>query len=157
MERLLDNWQQRTSLEKIIMAIVGLVIVCSLFYFLVFDPIINLREQQQKHLKAKEITLMEVTRLVSRFQTQSAVVDTPNTGLASIVDRSLQKNDLPMKGFQPGKNNDARLRLSNVAYKPLVQWLYELEYKHNISIEELTISQAKTPGRLMVSIRIVKS
>jgi len=157
MERIVENWQQRSPSEKIVLAVVGILMICSLFYLLVFEPITQLREKENNQWVKNEKTLSQVSRLAARYQGQASPNKQAYAGLASVVNQSLQKNNLKMQGFQPGKRGDARLRLSNVPYDSLVKWLYDLEYKHSISVEELTISQAKTEGSLMVSVRVVKN
>ena len=156
MESFIENWQQRSSSEKVTLAGVAALVVLGLFYLFVFDPIVSWQQQEKKRLVVNERVLGEVTALAKRFDTQANVGTENDTGLASMIDSSLQKNNLTMRGFQPGKKNDARLRLSNVAYDSLTQWLYDLEYQHNIAIEELSVTQAKTPGLLMVSVRVRK-
>jgi len=154
-EKLLDNWQQRPTKEQLILAVLGVFLVCALLYLLVFDPIMNWRAQEAKKLAANERLSTQVNSLVQRYQSmQSSAGNSASEGLAVLVDKSLREYNLSMQGFQPGKKNDARLRLSNVAYQPLTQWLYDLEYRYGVSIEELTISQAKSPGLLMASIRL---
>ena len=49
-----------------------------------------------------------------------------------------------------------RLRLENAAYPALVQWLYDLEYRHGVSILDLSLTPATASGRLMVSLRVSK-
>ena len=154
MNSLIENWQQRDHSEKIILIIVGVFLLLSLLYLLIFKPIAEWRIQLNKQQSANEKTLLEVNRLVSRYQQRLSSDESSVTGLASIIDDSLQKNNLTMRGFQPGKNDDARLRLSNVPYESLMQWLYAMEYEEKLTVEELTMSQAKTPGLLMVSVTI---
>ena len=152
---LLDNWQQRPVKEQLIIAVVGVMLICTLLYLLVFDPIVNWRAQEVKRLAANERLSTQVNSLVERYQArQSSGGASRSEGLAVLVDKSLREHNLSMQGFQPGKKNDARLRLSNVAYQPLTQWLYDLEYRYGVSVEELTISQAKSPGLLMASVRL---
>jgi len=157
MTALQDNWHERPLGEKRILLLLGTSIVCVLFYLLVFDPIVTWREQEHKKLSAKNRIHLQVERLVNRYQQQQKSSDDKETkGLAGVIDKSLQANGLTMQGFQPGQKNDARLRLSNVAYTDLAQWLYDVEYQYNMIIEEFSISQAKTPGLLMANIRVRK-
>lgn len=156
MEKLIDNWKERPPSERMILAALAVMMVCTLLYLLVFDPLISWREREQSRLKGNERKLVQVEGLVKRFEQQPAEGEQSAEGLASLIDASLRKNSLTMRGIQPGKNNDARLRLSNVPYESLTQWLYDLEYNHQISIEELNISQAKSQGLLMVNIRVKK-
>jgi type II secretory pathway component PulM len=152
-----ENWHERPSGEKRTLMILGASVVCVLFYLLIFDPMVTWRDQEHKKLSAKNRTHAQVVRLVDRFQQQQSSSDKKIEGLASVIDKSLQANGLAMRGFQPGQKNDARLRLSNVAYTDLVQWLYDVEYKYNMIVDELSISQAKTPGLLMANIRVRKN
>jgi len=154
-EGLLDSWQQRPAKEQMILSALGVLIVCALLYLFVFEPIVSWRAQEAKKLMANERLATQVNSLVDRYQARkSSGKAGVSEGLAVLVDKSLREYDLSMQGFQPGKKNDARLRLSNVAYQPLTQWLYDLEYRYGISIEELTVSQAKEPGLLMASVRL---
>lgn len=153
-ENIKENWHERPLSEKRILGVIAVVVIISLFYLLVFDPIVSWRAQEQKRFSANQRVYSQVARLVDRFEKQQASPENEKDGLASIIDTSLQENGLAMRGFQPGKNNDARLRLNDVAYEPLAQWLYDLEYRYNIAIEELSISQAKTQGLLVASIRV---
>ncbi|MFT6200886.1 MAG: general secretion pathway protein M [Candidatus Endobugula sp.] len=157
MTELQDNWHERPPGEKRILLLLGASVVCLLFYLLVLDPMVTWKEQEHKKLSAKNRIHLQVERLVNRYQQQQQSSDDKEIkGLAGVIDKSLQANGLTMRGFQPGQKNDARLRLSNVAYTDLAQWLYDVEYQYNMIIEELSISQAKTPGLLMANIRVRK-
>lgn len=150
-----ENWHERSDSEKYtLMLVVGLTLV-SLLYLLVVDPLIVSREQQKRNVAGNHQKYTQVMTLVERFQQQSSV-STSSEGLASVVDKSLRKNGLVMRGFQPESDNRARLQLTNVAYEPLAQWLHDLENTHHIIIEELSISRTKTAGLLMVNIRVRK-
>jgi general secretion pathway protein M len=151
-----ENWYERPLSEKRILSAVAVLVVLSMFYLLIFDPIVTWREKEQKKLSANSRVYSQVVRLVERFEAQQSSGNNKDEGLATLIDKSLQENGLAMRGFQPGRNNDARLRLSDVAYEPLVQWLYDIEYQHHVSIEELSVTQTKTPGLLIANIRVKK-
>jgi hypothetical protein len=69
--------------------------------------------------KEKQQRLLTIEKIV--FSCCSSGGTNTISDLLNLVDNSLQKNDLTMSGFQPGKNNDTRLRLSDVPYESLVQ------------------------------------
>lgn len=155
-DSLKENWNGRSVLEKRILLLVAGLVICSLFYLLIFDPLVAWREQEKKEMLANNRVYTQVIRLVERFQEQQPSGEVNSDGLAGVIDKSLQENNLSMRGFQPGSKNDARLRLSNVTYDALVQWLYDVEYKHRLIIDELSVSQAKESGQLMVNVRVRK-
>lgn len=149
-----DNWDERSVSDKKILFLVAILLLLSLFYLMLFEPLITWRKEEQKNFDINTKVYDQVERLVSRFQQQDALNENPDAGLAATVDVSLQKNNIAMKGFQPGQDNTARLRLANVSYESLVQWLYDIEYVHNITIEELSIAKTKADNLLMVNVRL---
>lgn len=153
-DSLKDNWYARPEKDRSLLLVVGLFVLMCLFYLLVVDPLVSWKEKEQKSLVSNERIYSQVAHLVNRFEQQQLPSQMPSTNLAVIIDKSLQENNLAMKSFQPWHNNDARLRLSGVAYESLMQWLYDIEYKHRVVIEDLSISQAKESGRLIANVRV---
>ncbi len=153
-EHIVEDWNERPKSEKNIIIVVSGLMILTLLYLFVAEPLINWREKEQRSLVANTKVLSQVEGLVQRFENQKAAGAQAQKGLAQVIDQSLQANGLAMRGFQPGKNNDARLRLTNVKYEPLVQWLYDIEYQHKLVIEELSVSETKTQGLLLANIRV---
>ena len=153
-----DDWQERPEPERRVLTIVGVLMMVCAVYFLIIDPVVAYKEKQQRLLVSESNKYARVVPLVERIQALSSGPSSQlSRGLAALIDSSLQENGLTMRGFQPGKNNDARLRLSDVPYESLVQWLYDLEYKHNIVIEEMSVSPSKETNLLLVNIRVKKT
>jgi len=156
-ENIKESWHGRSASEKNILTVVGVMMVFTLFYFFIIEPIEIWRDKQERLLSSTARETSQVLQLVERIKSQSSVEEKVSEGLAKMMDESLRKNGLTMSGFQPGKNNDARLRLSDVPFEPLMQWLYEMEYEEGITIDELSISPTKKIGRLLVNVRVRKA
>ncbi|MFT7387352.1 MAG: general secretion pathway protein M [Candidatus Endobugula sp.] len=156
-ENIKESWQSRPASEKNILTVVGVMMMFTLFYFFIIEPIEMWREKQERLLSSTARESAQVLQLVERIKSQTSVGVKASEGLAKVMDESLRKNGLTMSGFQPGKNNDARLRLSDVTYGPLMQWLYEMEYEKGITIDELSISPTQKRGRLLVNVRVRKA
>jgi len=156
-DRIKDDWQERPESERRVLTIVGVLMLICVVYFLIVDPIAAYQEKQKRLMTTESNVYSRVVPLVERIKSLSSTSGQVQEGFASLIDSSLQKNGLTMRGFQPGKNNDVRLRLNDVPYESLVQWLYDLEYKHNVVIEEMSVSPSKETNLLLVSIRIKKA
>jgi general secretion pathway protein M len=130
--------------------------LCCAVYFLIVEPVEAYKEKQHRLLTIESNKYSRVVPLVKRIQARSSDSERLSGGLAKLIDTSLQESGLAMRGFQPGKNNDARLRLSDVPYESLMQWLYDLEYQHNVVIEEMSVSPSKETNLLLVNIRVKK-
>jgi general secretion pathway protein M len=155
-QTLKNDWYERPEPERRILTIVGLLMLCCVVYFFLVEPVSAHRDKQHALLAAKTKVYTQAVPLVNRIKSRSSVTDESSKGLAKMVDSTLQQHGLTMRGFQPGRKNDARLRLSDVNYSSLIQWLYEIEYQHNIIIEELSISPSKNNSLLLVNVRVKK-
>ena len=153
-EALQENWQHRSEKEKMTIAVLAALLLCGFFYLFVIDPMVQWQDTQRRQLTSHSRVLPQVERLVELYKEQGQSSSQEQQGLVGIINQSLRQHGLAMKGFQPGKNNDARLSLSNVEYKPLLKWLYDIEYKHYLTIEEFSLIQTKTPGLLNATIRV---
>jgi general secretion pathway protein M len=66
----------------------------------------------------------------------------------------LRANGLQMTLLQPGSNGEVRVRLDRAAYEPLMQWLYEMEYKQGITVTDLSLASTNDPGQVTVNLRL---
>ena len=156
MDKLLNKWHSFESREQVMLMLLAVAMGIFLIVMLVIVPLHNWRASEEQRLLSSSNELNRVRELVAQIKAKEAApARNPNQqNLAVVIDNSLRKNDLVMRGFQPGANQDARLRLENAAYPDLAQWLYDLEYEHGINIQELSLTPARVSGRLMVNLRV---
>ena len=152
-------WHQQSPKDQMYLAVGAIATSIFLLWVLLCKPLIEWRDKERQRTVNLTHTLTTVESLVHQLQQQQSRDGhkiSSNNNLADIVDASLRDNELRMKGFQPGRNGEARLVLENATYKPLIQWLYDLEYKHDIKILELHLAQTQTIGLLKVSLSLKK-
>jgi len=115
------------------------------------------QEQMQANQRASQ-TLERVRLLSARLERAKArAEDQPgarNTNISSLVDSSLRDNGLDMTGFQPGTGGQVRVRLDEVPYDQFMQWLYDVEYQHGLSVVDFSMSGTQAAGRVTVNIRL---
>lgn len=155
MDKLMEYWYQKNSQEQTILAAVAGLAVLFLIYLLIVAPLLGWRNSAEQRYERNRQELAEVQQLAAQVKAKEAQPgNSKKSNLSVLIDKSLRENDLEMRGFQPGSNQDARLRLENAAYPSLMQWLYDLEYRHGIHVDELSLTPAQVSGRLMVSVRV---
>ena len=136
---------------------------CVLLYLLWFALVVPLQDA----VAAERARTASVSQTLARVESLAAVVaqtekqqakqrQKPTTSIAELVDRSLRDNGLVMRGFQPSNDGEVRLRLDNVRYSSLLQWLYQLETVHGVQIKELATSASSSAGLVMVNVRLRK-
>lgn len=158
MEKLMDWWHRHEQREQMFIAIGGIVLSIIVFILFVLMPIAEWHAKEKKLLEQTKADVSEVKMLAARVNAnKNKTTQNQNSqSLAVLIDNSIRENNLVMRGFQPGNKKDARLRLENASYPALAQWLYDLEYRHKVTIEELSLTPSKLEGRLMLSLRVAQ-
>jgi general secretion pathway protein M len=144
--------------EQMLILACGLAVTIYLLWLVVLVPIGNKRDQLFNANTASTQTLGRVqiaAAQITQFRNQGASAGSEN--ISGVIDTTLRANGLAMSAFQPGANGEARVRLDRAAYEPLMQWLYEIEFKQGISVSDLSIAATNDPGQVTVNLRVQKS
>ena len=152
---MINWWESYNPREQIIIAILGAALAFFLFFILLIAPVMDWHKSEKNSVSREKELLIDVKQLVAQVKAKGKSGNKKSRkSLSVLIDNSLRKNELVMRGFQPGANRDARLRLENASYSSLMQWLHDLEYDHGISILDLSLRPARVSGRLMVNVRV---
>lgn len=156
--QLAAGWQHfcRQSKRDQIAMLAGLVaVLIYAAYWLAYWPLTQALQQSTLRNQVLAQQLIEVQALTQ--QLQQANEQQPrqqSVSLADVVDRSLRAHQLALRSYQPGANQDAQIRLENVAFDRLLAWLYDLEINQQIRLRELTLAAASTEGHVAVNLRV---
>jgi general secretion pathway protein M len=154
---LLSRYNRR---EQIALLVCLLAVVIFLLWSLLLNPLANKREAQLQANTNATQSLGRVKILAARLEQARNQGASPNQGgenLSQLVYTSLQANGISISQFQPGTAGEARVRLDKVAYEPLMQWLYDLESRHQVVIREFSLVTTNDPGLVSVSVRLFKN
>lgn len=153
------NWLYRLPRRDQIALL--LLLISILVYFLWIGVVATLQrqsEQQQQRTMASEQALVRVQGMVSEIgelEAQGVPERGVTSNLPQLVDRSLRENQLSMSGFQPGRDGDVRLRLESANFEQLMQWLYELEFRHGVKVGELSLLPTRQAGHVSVQVQLI--
>ena len=145
--------------EQTLLLAGGLVVAFYLLWVLVLHSLQHKRDTLIASTVATEQALGRVQLLARQLETigsgasQAAANGADINGL---INASLQENGLAMSSFIPGAGGEVRVRIDKAASEPLMQWLYDIEVKHHLSVKELSMSATNEPGQVSVNIRLVK-
>ena len=160
MNRLFELLSQYNRREQTILLAGALAVALYLLWMAVISPLQAKRDQQLTTNAATAAALGRVELLalkVKKAKSESQTTGGSDTNISQLIDTSLQAVGLSMSGFQPGTRGEVRVRLDNVSYEPLMQWLYDLEYKHDVSIRDLSLASTTQPGLVTTNIRLRKN
>ena len=151
---LLNKYNRR---EQMMLLACALAVAVYLLWLVVLTPIQNKRDQLLAANTASTQALGKVQIMAAQIQQMRSEGANTNAGnISGVIDSSLRANGLSMSGFQPGANGEVRVRLERAAYEPLMQWLYEMEFKQGISVSDLSIAATNDVGQVTVNLRLQK-
>lgn len=142
--------------EQTILIIGAAAVVLYLFWMVLLVPLQERRDAQIQANASATLSLGRVQVLAARLERAQQNEQRQGGGgdISRLVDNSLQATGLRMAGFQPGTGGEVRVRLERMPYDRVMQWLYDLEYRHELSIQDLTLSPTTDEGLVSVNIRL---
>ena len=158
MNQLLNFLNKYNRREQMLILGCGLAVVIYLLWLIVLVPIQNKRDQLLAANIASTQTLGRVQIAAAQIQQfRSAGASDSTENISGLIDTTLRANGLSMSLFQPGSNGDVRVRLDRAAFGPLMQWLYEIEFKQGITVSDLSIASTNDPGQVTVTLRLQRT
>lgn len=158
MNRLFEQLARFNRREQTMLLVGGFAVFLWLLWMVLLTPLQNRLDSQLQSNTAAMQTQGRVQVLAARIQDyrdrQGAAGSADSASISRIIDNSLQTNNLSMSGLQPGTAGEVRVRLDQVPYDRVVQWLYDLEYRHELIIRDLSVAGANEPGRVNVTVRL---
>lgn len=152
---LLNKYNRR---EQMMILGCAVVLVLYLVWLLLLTPIQKKRDQLYQANTSSTQTLGRVQIMAAQIQQLRAQGNaSANENINGLIDSSLRNNGLQMSGLQPGSDGEVRVRLDKAAYQPLMQWLYEMEYKQGINVTDLSLASTNDPGQVTVNLRLQKA
>jgi general secretion pathway protein M len=151
----LNNYNRR---EQIMIIACALAMTLYLVWLLVLTPIEKKRDQLLQAKTTATQSLGRVQMLAAQIQQlRDAGSQASDENINGLIDSSLRANGLQMTGLQPGNNGEVRVRLDRAGYEPLMQWLYEMEYKQGVTVNDMSLAVTNEPGIVTVNIRLYKN
>lgn len=146
--------------EQTALLLCGLAVAIYLLWAILLNPLANKRTAQMQANAVASQSLGRVKVLAARLEQARSQGNVAGQGgggnLSQLVYTSLQANGISISQFQPGTAGEARVRLDRAAYEPLMQWLYDIEFKHQITVREMSFAGTNDPGMVTVNIRLQK-
>ncbi len=159
MNQLLNSLSRFNRQEQIILLVGSVAVFILVIWMLVLSPLQTKRDRLLATNVGAVQTLGRVQLLVRQVENlsqQTAQVSTGNENLSSLINSTLSANGLTMTNLTPGAGGEARVRIDRASSEALLQWLFELENTHRITIRDLTITATNDPGQVAVNVRLLK-
>lgn len=159
MEKLLNSFSQFNRREQITILIGGVLLAFYLVWMIVISPLQTKRQNLLTTNISAQQALGRVQLLARQVQSQMQAggqTSASSENISGLIDSSLRENGMSMSSLVPGAAGEVRVRIDKTSSESLMQWLYDLEVKHQVSIRELSITASNDPGQVAVNVRLLK-
>ncbi|MDX1732821.1 MAG: type II secretion system protein M [Halioglobus sp.] len=148
--------EQREQLSLLVLAAAVFVY---LLYMLVWTPLDNRRDDlaQQNTVIAESLTRVDAMASELLQLRESGSARGPRRNLASVINESTGRQQLPVSRLQPNSRGEIQVRLENAVFDDLLGWLHEMEYKEGLLVREVSITQTGSVGRVNATVRIAQA
>lgn len=149
-----EKWQQLSLREKRLVIITTIVVVVTLVYFMIWEPLQNGIETSRVRVNAQTNTLLQIREQAAEARQLRATKSRSGTkgggSLLVIIERTAQQKNLKsnLQKVQPEGQDGVRVWVENAAFDQLIDWLALLENKNTIYVSEIIIERQKEPGRI---------
>ncbi len=142
--------------EQLSLLLLALAVGLYLMYAVAWLPLAERRAQTELRNAAAATSLQRVDAMVSELTQlrESGAGSTGTRNLTSLVNQTTSEVGLSVSRLQPGSRGDMQVRLESADFAAVVNWLYLLEQREALVLQEVSITQSGTAGRVNATVRI---
>lgn len=149
MDSLLSFWRDRAPREKLVLALLALVVAIAVLYLALIEPALTGIQRLERGLPQQRSQAAQLDALLSEVKTlrSRAQVATVNPSEArAALDKSLAAAGLKAARVVPLADGDIQLTFSNVPYATWSTWLAGVERELGARTMSVSANSTATPG-----------
>lgn len=161
-ERLQDWLDGLAPRERVLVLFAGAFTLLALLWLLLVQPLLLQKARAEDRLREQQQLLAELSQLAARGGPQVRAPAAPGTAgqsLVVLIDRTVRERGLAgfLRRNQPDGQDSIRLRLENVPFDQLVEWLADLQGRYGLAATSVTIDPASERGRVDTNLVLAQS
>lgn len=153
-------FEQLSQRDQMSLLVLGVALVLYALYMFVWAPLDRMRDDLALQNTAIAESRVRVDAMVSQLlelRQSGAAATGAKRNLTSVINESTARLQLPVIRLQPNSRGEIQVRVENATFDAVLQWLHEMEYKEDLMVREVSLTQAGTVGRVNVTVRIAEA
>lgn len=157
---ILDPLARLAPRERALVLTAGIVVLVTLLFLLVWEPIAQARQQRAMQLESARALAnrLEVIGAEVRAISGNRPAVNRSISLLAAVDQAARSGTLgraPSR-LQPEGEREVRVWLDATPYDNLVRWIDELETRHGIVVATLDVERGNAPGTVNARLTLIR-
>lgn len=160
----LNLWYQSLAQRDRIMVIgTSVVMVITLFYLLVWEPLYQGLEQQQQQYKSQQSIVSWMQQAAAEIKTLkrsgAKTATKSNQPVSLIIEQSAKISGLKnnIGKLESSGKQGARVKLDTASFDQMLIWLNTLEKRHGITVTSASIERAEKTGTVNARLSFSRS
>jgi general secretion pathway protein M len=151
---------QLSQRDQMSLLVLGLALLMYAVYMFVWSPLDRLRDDLAVQNTAIAESRVRVDAMVSQLlelRKTGAAAPGAKRNLTSVINESTARLQLPVIRLQPNSRGEVQVRVENATFDAVLQWLHEMEYKEDLLVREVSLTQSGSVGRVNITVRIAEA
>ncbi len=151
---------QLSQRDQMSLLVLGLALVLYAVYMFVWSPLDRMRDDLAVQNTAIAESRVRVDAMVSQLlelRKTGAAAPGAKRNLTSVINESTTRLQLPVIRLQPNSRGEIQVRVENATFDAVLQWLHEMEYKEDLLVREVSLTQSGSVGRVNITVRIAEA
>jgi len=154
------RYEQLAARERLMVIVAGVVIALALVYLLVWEPFAHARTRAEAALADSRDLAQQIELVGARAHSGQGggALASRDASLLSAVDLATKSGTLgkaPSR-LQPDGDNQVRVWLDGVSFDALVRWMYELQTRYGVRVDQVDIEGQSTAGTVNARLSLVR-
>lgn len=148
---------QRDQLSLVVLAVA---LVLYALYMFVWSPLDRQRDDLALQNTAIAESRVRVDSMVSQLlalREGGGATTGAKRNLTMVINESTARLQLPVIRLQPNARGEIQVRVENATFDGVLHWLHEMEYKEDLLVREVSLTQSGAVGRVNVTVRIAEA
>lgn len=141
-------WASLQQREQQLLSMAAVVFAIGAFYWLVWQPLHQSRQNQQLAVQTAQQQLVWLQTQLPKLSQASTTVRS-SSSLTEVISQSAREFNIQVSRMQP-QNEQLQLSLEDVPFEPLLSWLHQLQYQHGLRLVQFEVAAADVPGTVRV-------
>lgn len=153
-DELRQRFERLAPRERLLVSVGVVFVVAALLYALLLQPLSSAHDAAERRVETNRALLSDMEQVARRHgPLPGGPVSGAQNGdqsLVVLVDRSTREKNMGayLKRNQPDGSTGVRLRLENVPFDLLVEWLAETEARYGLTATSASFDPSGEPGRV---------
>jgi general secretion pathway protein M len=154
------QWEQLAPRERVLVGVAAVLVPVAAFVMLVARPLVSSTRKAAVEVSDRRALLRQVEQVAARLGPQSPA----NAGLGDaqslvvVVDRTTRAHNLGpyVRRDDPDGKSGIRVRLENVPFDALVEWLADVQNTQGLAVTAVTVDPVAEAGRVNCTAQLTR-